>query len=133
MNDDIRLQELFDGYKPSFSDEYQFVSRLERKFALVDEIKQTQTVQNRRYQRAVVAAFVVGIIVGASLLFFTLTTPVNVPLFSLGVNFYPFVFIEQNCRLIGILFTSLMIAFCIIALMNTGELMARARMKIKNI
>ncbi len=133
MNDDIRLQELFDGYKPSLPDGDRFVSRLERKLALIDEIKQAQTAQNRRYQRAVVAAFVVGIIVGVSLLFFTLTTPVNAPLFTLGVNSYPLVLIEHNSRLIGFLFASLMIAFCIIALMNTGELIARARMKIKDI
>ncbi len=49
------------------------------------------------------------------------------PLFTFGINFYPLQFIEQNSRMICVLLTSLMIAFCIIAMMNTSEMVSRIR------
>lgn len=125
MNDDIKLQELFDSYHPTLSDSELFNKRFERKLAMIDEIRQSQAAQIRRYRMAVVAAFVAGIVIGSGLLALVLSAPTDVPLFTFGVNFYPLVFIEQNSRLISALLASLMIAFCIIAMMNTSEMVSR--------
>lgn len=125
MNDDIKLQELFDSYHPTLSDSELFNQRFERKLAIIDEIRQSQAAQIRRYRMAVVAAFVAGIVLGSGLLALVLSAPTDVPLFTFGVNFYPLVFIEQNSRLISALLASLMIAFCIIAMMNTSEMVSR--------
>ena len=125
MNDDIKLQELFDSYHPTLSDSELFNKRFERKLAMIDEIRQSQAAQIRRYRMAVVAAFVAGIVLGSGLLALVLSAPTDVPLFTFGVNFYPLVFIEQNSRLISALLASLMIAFCIIAMMNTSEMVSR--------
>ena len=127
MNDDRRLQELFDSYDPTLTDSEQFNQRLERKLAMIDEIRQAQAAQIRRYRIAVVAAFIVGIILGGVLLAFILSTPTDVPLFTFGINFYPIIFIEQNSRLISALLISLMIAFSIIAVLNTKELANRIK------
>ena len=78
---------------------------------------------------AVVAAFVTGVILGTGLLAFILATPSDVPLFTFGINFYPLLFIEQNSRIISALLTSLMIAFGIIAVLNTKELANRIRLQ----
>ncbi len=127
MNDDRRLQELFDSYDPTLTDSELFNQRLERKLAMIDEIRQAQAAQIRRYRIAVVAAFIVGIILGGVLLAFILSTPTDVPLFTFGINFYPIIFIEQNSRLISALLISLMIAFSIIAVLNTKELANRIK------
>ena len=127
MNDDRRLQELFDSYDPTLTDSELFNQRLERKLAMIDEIRQAQAAQIRRYRIAVVAAFIVGIILGGVLLAFILSTPTDVPLFTCGINFYPIIFIEQNSRLISALLISLMIAFSIIAVLNTKELANRIK------
>ena len=127
MNDDRRLQELFDSFNPALADSELFKQRLERKLAIIDEIRQAQTTRIHRYRMAVVAAFVAGIVIGSGLLVFILAIPSDTPLFTFGINFYPLQFIEQNSRLICVLLTSLMIAFCIIAMMNTSEMVSRIR------
>ena len=125
MNDDRRLQELFDSFNPALADSELFKQRLERKLAIIDEIRQAQTTRIHRYRMAVVAAFVAGTVIGSGFLALVLSAPTDVPLFTFGVNFYPLVFIEQNSRLISALLASLMIAFCIIAMMNTSEMVSR--------
>ena len=127
MNDDIRLQELFDSFHPTLADSNLFNQRLDRKLKMIDEIKQAQTNQIRHYRMAVVAAFVAGIIFGSVIFAIILTTPSDVPLFSFGINFYPLMLIEQNSRLISMLLTSLIIAFCIVAMMNINEMLNRIR------
>ena len=103
MNDDIRLQELFDDFRPTLTDSEQFSSQLERRLAMIDEIRETQAAEIRRYRMAVVAAFVAGIVFGSVLLAVILATPSETPLFSFGINAYPLLFIEQNSRLISAL------------------------------
>ena len=127
MNDDIRLQELFDSFHPTLADSNLFNQRLDRKLKMIDEIKQAQTNQIRHYRMAVVAAFVAGIFFGSVIFAIILTTPSDVPLFSFGINFYPLMLIEQNSRLISMLLTSLIIAFCIVAMMNINEMVNRIR------
>lgn len=127
MNDDIRLQELFDSFHPTLADSNLFNQRLDRKLKMIDEIKQAQTNQIRHYRMAVVAAFVAGIIFGSVIFAIILTTPSDVPLFSFGINFYPLMLIEQNSRLISMLLTSLIIAFCIVAMMNINEMVNKIR------
>ena len=127
MNDDIRLQELFDSFHPTLADSNLFNQRLDRKLKMIDEIKQAQTNQIRHYRMAVVAAFMAGIIFGSVIFAMILTTPSDVPLFSFGINFYPLMLIEQNSRLISMLLTSLIIAFCIVEMMNINEMVNRIR------
>ena len=127
MNDDIRLQELFDDFRPTLTDSEQFSSQLERRLAMIDQIRETQAALLRRYRMAVVAAFVAGIVFGSVLLAVILATPSEVPLFSFGINFYPLHFIEQNSRLISALLTSLMITISIVAILNTCELAHRMK------
>ena len=121
MNDDIRLQELFDDFRPTLTDNEQFSSQLERRLAMIDESRGTQAAEIRRYRMAVVAAFVAGIVFGSVLLAVILATPSETPLFSFGINAYPLLFIEQNSRLISALLTSLMITVSIVAILNTSE------------
>ena len=124
MNDDIRLQALFDSFQPTPTDSDLFTERLERKLALIDEIRQAQAA------RMVVAiAFVTGIVIGGGTLAFILNAPTDVPLFTFGINFYPLLLIEQNSRIISAFLSSLMITTCIIAMLNTDDMARRMRRK----
>ena len=89
MNDDIRLQELFDDFRPTLTDSEQFSSQLERRLAMIDEIREAQAALLRRYRMAVVAAFVAGIVFGSVLLAVILATPSEAHLFSFGMNASP--------------------------------------------
>ena len=126
MNDDIRLQALFDSFQPTPTDSDLFTERLERKLALIDEIRQAQI---RRYRMVVAIAFVTGIVIGGGTLAFILNAPTDVPLFSFGINFYPLLLIEQNSRIISAFLSSLMITTCIIAMLNTDDMARRMRRK----
>ena len=129
MNDDIRLQALFDRFQPTPTDSDLFTERLERKLALIDEIRQAQAAQIRRYRMVVAIAFVTGIVIGGGMLAFILNAPTDVPLFSFGINFYPLLLIEQNSRIISAFLSSLMITTCIIAMLNTDDMARRMRRK----
>ena len=129
MNDDIRLQALFDRFQPTPTDSDLFTERLERKLALIDEIRQAQAAQIRRYRMVVAIAFVTGIVIGGGTLAFILNAPTDVPLFSFGINFYPLLLIEQNSRIISAFLSSLMITTCIIAMLNTDDMARRMRRK----
>ena len=129
MNDDIRLQSLFDSFQPTPTDSDLFTERLERKLALIDEIRQAQAAQIRRYRMVVAIAFVTGIVIGGGMLAFILNAPTDVPLFSFGINFYPLLLIEQNSRIISAFLSSLMITTCIIAMLNTDDMARRMRRK----
>ena len=129
MNDDIRLQTLFDSFQPTPTDSDLFIERLERKLALIDEIRQAQAAQIRRYRMVVAIAFVTGIVIGGGMLAFILNAPIDVPLFSFGINFYPLLLIEQNSRIISAFLSSLMITTCIIAMLNTDDMARRMRRK----
>ena len=98
MNDDKRIQELFDSFTPALKDNELFNKRLERKFAMIDEIQQAETKQIRRYRMAVVAAFVAGIVLGSGLLVFILAIPSDTPLFTFGINFYPDDCVLHHCH-----------------------------------
>lgn len=121
MKDDMKLEELFDSYRPTLADSRQFSRRLEKRLALIDEIRRMQAARIRRYRLVVVAAFVAGIVSGGGLLAFVLTLPPEVPVFTFGINAGPLLFVEQNSRFISALLTSLMMACCIVSLLNIHD------------
>lgn len=129
MNDNTRLQKLFDDYRPTLTGSEQFNQRLERRLALVDEIRRTQAARIRRYRLNIAIALAAGTIMGGGFLAFILPAPTNVPLFTFGINCYPLVFIEQNSRLFFALLISLMIVFGIVALLNIDEPTSRIKVK----
>ena len=66
MTKDKALEELFLAQKPHFSDNADFMAALTQRLDAVEFIKQHQEATIRRYKMLMVAAFVVGIISGAT-------------------------------------------------------------------
>ena len=82
MTKDKALEELFLTQKPHFDDHDAFMANLTKRLDAVEFIRQHQEATIRRYKMAMVAAFVVGIVSGAATMFFILSTPTDVPLFT---------------------------------------------------
>ena len=112
------LQELFNGYTPDLGQDDLFMQRLEKKLQAMEYIKQMQDRQLRRYRYAIIAAFLMGMIVSGGLLVYILDNPVEQPNISLGIHSMPFLFLEQNSRMISLTGLSLLMGTGIIVLIN---------------
>ena len=110
------LQELFNGYTPDLGQEDLFMQHLEKKLQAVEYIKQMQDRQLRRYRYAIIAAFLMGVIVSGGLLVYIMDNPIGQPTFSFGIHSMPFLFLEQNSRMISLTGLSLLMGTGIIVL-----------------
>lgn len=118
------LQELFNGYTPDLGQDDLFMQRLEKKLEAVEYIKQMQDRQLRRYRYAIIAAFLMGVIVSGGLLVFILNNPIGQPTFSFGIHSLPFLFLEQNSRMISLTGLSLLMGIAIIVIVNMWQELA---------
>ena len=112
------LQELFNGYTPDLGQDDLFMQRLEKKLQAVEYIKQMQDRQFRRYRCAIIAAFLMGVIVSGGLLVYIMDNPIGQPTISFGIHSMPFLFLEQNSRMISLTGLSLLMSTGIIVLIN---------------
>lgn len=118
------LQELFNGFTPDLGQEDLFMQRLEKKLEAVEYIKQMQDRQLRRYRYAIIAAFLMGVIVSGGLLVCIMDNPIGQPTFSFGIHSLPFLFLEQNSRMISLTGLSLLMGIAIIVIVNMWQELA---------
>ena len=118
MTKDKALEELFLAQKPAFGDNTEFVARLTKRLDAVEYVKQHQEATLRRYKLAMVAAFVVGIISGAVTIVFVLSTPADVPLFTLKVQNSWLLWLAENSRIIVATALALLMSLGIICVVN---------------
>ncbi len=118
------LQELFKDYTPELGQEDLFMQRLEKKLEAVEYIKQMQDRQLRRYRYAIIAAFLMGVIVSGGLLVCIMDNPIGQPTFSFGIHTLPFLFLEQNSRMISLTGLSLLMGIAIIVIVNMWQELA---------
>ena len=71
------LEELFLAQKPTFDDSADFMAALNKRLDAVEYVKQHQEATIRRYRMAMVAAFVVGIVIGGFAVGYLLLAPIN--------------------------------------------------------
>ena len=118
------LQELFNGYTPNLGQEDLFMQHLEKKLQAVEYIKQMQDRQLRRYRYAIIAAFVMGVAVSGGVFVYILDNPIGQPTFSFGIHSLPFLFLEQNSRMISLTGLSLLMGIAIIVIVNMWQELA---------
>ena len=118
MIKDKALEELFLAQKPVFGDNTDFMARLTKRLDAVEFVKQHQEATLRRYKLAMVAAFVVGIISGAITIAFVLSTPADVPLFTLKVQNSFLLWFADNSRVIVATALALLMSVGIISIIN---------------
>ena len=111
MTKDKALEELFLAQTPHFDDNADFMAKLTKRLDAVEYIKQHQEATIRRYKLATVAAFVVGLISGASAMVFLLSMPVEAPLFTFDVQSDILQWLLNNSRLITSSALALLMSF----------------------
>ena len=125
MNKDKALEELFLAQKPHFDDSDAFMTSLTKRLDAVEYIKQHQEAAIRRYKMAMVVALVAGIISGVIIMAFLLSTPIDVPLFTLfggksdnHIIAGLLLWLSENSRLITAAFLSLLMTFNFISIIS---------------
>jgi hypothetical protein len=125
MNKDKALEELFLAHRPHFDDSDAFMESLTKRLDAVEYIKQHQEATIRRYKLAVVAALVVGLIVGSGAIAYLLLSPTNVPVFNFDThNLFLLEWLCGNSRMVTITAISLLLTIGITSFIgNIHELM----------
>ena len=125
MNKDKALEELFLAHRPHFDDSDAFMESLTKRLDAVEFIKQHQEAIIRRYKLAVVAALVVGLIVGGGAIAYLLLSPTNVPVFNFDThNLFLLEWLCGNSRMVTITAISLLLTIGITSFIgNIQELM----------
>ena len=121
MEKDKKLEELFLAQKPTFDDKAQFMAQLTRRLDAVEFVRQHQETTLRRYKLAMVAAFVVGIVSGAVTMAFVLSTPADVPLFTLSVESSILLWIAEHSRVIATTALALLMSFGIMSIISNVQ------------
>ena len=131
MNKDKALEELFLAQKPYFDDSDAFMASLTKRLDAVEFIKQHQEAALHRYKMAMMVAFVAGIIGGAVGMVFLLSTPAQVPLFTIRTHLVLLQWFSVNSRMIVATALSLLMSVGLISITyNIYDMMnIRARLK----
>lgn len=130
MNKDKELEELFLAQKPQFDDNAVFMTRLTKRLDAVEYVKQHQEATIRNYKKAMVAAFIVGIISGAVTIAFLLSTPANVPLFTFNQQGKWLIWLAENSRLIVSTALALLMSFGTISVINNVQEIMKMRVRL---
>ena len=118
------LQELFNGITPDLGQDDLFMQRLEKKLQAVEYIKQMQDKQLRQYRYAVMAAFVLGVVVSGVMFAIILGEPADLPTFSFGIESLPFLLLEENSRMLSLTGLAMLMSAGIIVIVNMWQELA---------
>ena len=131
MMKDKALEDLFLAQKPHFSDNADFMALLTKRLDAVEYLKQHQEATIRRYKMMMVVAFMVGIVSGAVSVGYVLSTPVDVPLFTLNVQTGILVWLAENSRWITATALSLLMTMGVISIISNVQDILRMRVCLK--
>ena len=121
MEKDRKLEELFLTQKPTFDDKAEFMATVTRRLDAVEFVRQHQEATLRRYKLAMVAAFVVGIVSGAVTMALVLSTPTDVPLFTLSIESSILLWIAEHSRVIATTALALLMSFGIMSILSNVQ------------
>ena len=118
MKKDKALEELFLAARPTFDDGDAFIARLEKRLDAVENLKQHEEACIRRYRYAMLAAFVLGIVLGGGAIAMMLNAPAEQPLFSFGVENALLLALSQYSRYAAIIVFSGVVCFAIVSIVS---------------
>ena len=114
MKKDKALEELFLAARPTFDDGDAFIARLEKRLDAVEH----EEACLRRYRYAMLAAFVLGVILGGGVIAVLLAMPAEQPLFSFGVENALLVALGRYSRYAVLVLVSGLVCFTIVSIVN---------------
>lgn len=118
LKQDDNLQQLFDDFQPTLSDNDQFMKSLSNKLDAIDYITQRQLAQKRCYRRTLVITLVAGIVGGGLLTAFALLYLQPGSLFTLTLQADLSKFIHENLVAISLTVGTLLLGGILIATAN---------------
>lgn len=118
MKKDKALEELFLAARPTFDDGDAFIARLEKRLDAVEYLKQHEEACLRRYRYAMLAALVLGVILGGGVIAVMLAMPAEQPLFSFGVENALLVALGRYSRYAVLVLVSGLVCFTIVSIVN---------------
>lgn len=118
MKKDKALEELFLAARPTFDDGDAFFARLEKRLDAVEYLKQHEEACLRRYRYAMLATFVLGVILGGGVIAVMLAMPAEQPLFSFGVENALLVALGRYSRYAVLVLVSGLVCFTIVSIVN---------------
>lgn len=131
MNKDKAIEDLFLARKPHFDDSEAFMSSLIKRLDAVEYVKQQQEATIRRYKKAMIAAFVIGLISGGCAMVYFLSMPTDVPLFTFNVQSRALQWIAENSRLLAIAALSLLTSICLISIVGNVQDISSMQRRMK--
>ena len=118
LKQDDNLQQLFDDFQPTLSDNDQFMQSLSNKLDAIDYITQRQLAQKRCFQRTLVITLVAGVVGGGLLTAFALLYLQPGSLFTLTLQADLSNFIHENLIAISLTVGTLLLGGILIATAN---------------
>lgn len=118
MKKDKALEELFLAARPTFDDGDAFIAQLEKRLDAVEYLKQHEEACIRRYRYAMLAAFVLGIVLGGGAIALMLAMPAEQPLFSFGVENALLVTLGQYSRYVALVLVSALVCLAVVSIVN---------------
>lgn len=121
---DKTLEQIFGDFNPDLGNGDAFMARLDRKLDAVEFIKARQEKQLRQYRYAVMAAFVLGVVVSGVMFAIILGEPADLPTFSFGIESLPFLLLEENSRMLSLTGLAMLMSAGIIVIVNMWQELA---------
>ena len=128
---DKELEDLFLAQKPHFDDSADFMAALTKRLDAVEYLKQHQEATIRRYKMAMVATFVVGIVVGGVSVGYLLTAPADEPLINFGEQTAILALLSEHSRMIATTILSLLMTVGIVSIFSNIQDILRMRGSLK--
>lgn len=118
MMKDKALEELFLAARPTFDDGDAFIRKLEKRLDAVEYLKQHEETCIRRYRYAMLATFVLGLVLGGGAIAMMLNAPTDQPLFTFGAESGLLLLLGQYSRFAAVIFLSGLVCLTIISIVN---------------
>lgn len=118
MKKDKALEELFLAARPTFDDGDAFIRKLEKRLDAVEYLKQHEETCIRRYRYAMLATFVLGLVLGGGAIAMMLNAPTDQPLFTFGAESGLLLLLGQYSRFAAVILLSGLVCLTIISIVN---------------
>ena len=119
MDEDKYLKDLLSDYQPKLTDDADFMQRLHRQMALIDEVKAYQREEKRKNKRFSIVMLAIGILLGSIVTIASFTLPDLTESLKQGSNSEFIIVLLNNIKYISLAIGS---TFIMLSLLLTSKL-----------
>ncbi len=119
MDEDKYLKDLLTNYQPKLTDDADFMQRLHRQMALIDEVKAYQREEKRKNKRFSIIMLAIGIVLGTIVTIASFTLPDLTESLKQGSNSEFIIALLNNIKYISLAIGS---TFIMLSLLLTSKL-----------